>query len=905
MTKCRASTKTLFKETPVGSSIRNDVDCVAVSCRAATDDSLGRQPEDCGGLTVPLTATLSPDADSREYSNPLFGGEGAGAITATSVPHPVNPSARLKFLFAVIAASVSATANAAAPVSNITVEPATFELAGSRAQQQLLATGHFASRIEQLDLTREVRFESRSPNIAVVTSDGLVLPRGFGTAEIVARLNGIEATATVTVRNFGTADPIDFNTDVLAALSRAGCNSGACHGAPQGKNGFRLSLRGFDPTLDHITLARETFGRRTNPQAPDESLILRKGLGQIPHQGGIRFRKTDTTYQTLRMWISEGSRASDQQRILERLEVIPKQRRLAAEFPKQQLIAIAHFDDGSTRDVTDLAVFTSNDDADASVSTTGLVEFSGTAEATFLVRYLGQIVGARLTCVQPDEQFKYRSPPINNFVDKSVFAHQRDLQILPAELASDEVFLRRAFLDTIGIVPTAAEAAAFLDSKAADKRSQLIDHLLQRDEFAAFWAMKWADVMRGSDVTISKRGVHSFHRYLVDQFQHDRPFDEFARETLTSLGNTLNRPAANFHRVARTPEDAAEAMSQLFLGIRIGCAKCHNHPFEAITQGDYYGFAAYFSRVKFKGQQFMRDDEIVYLDRRTEVRHPVTGKNVEPVAFGESPGELSPDDDRREKLVEWLLKPDNPYFARSIVNRLWFHLIGQGIVDPVDDFRDTNPPSNAELLDQLAAEFSGQGYRIKPVLRVILNSSTYQLSAQPVKVQSPRAAAPDRYFAHAQIQMLQAEQILDAVSSITGIPEKFPGYPPGTRAVELAGGSIDHSFLMAFSKPVRDATCECARDPEPSLSQVIQMLNNPAIVNNIKSPEGRISKWLATGKATDETVELIYLTTVNRRPTPQERELIAQHLKTLPDVETGLFDLQFALLNSNEFLLRH
>lgn len=796
-------------------------------------------------------------------------------------------------------------ANAASPIARISVEPTKFELVGSRAQQQLLATGHFSGGIEQLDLTREVRFESRSPNIAVVTSDGLVLPRGFGTAEIVARHNGVEGIATVTVRNFGTADPIDFNTDVLAALSRAGCNSGACHGAPQGKNGFRLSLRSFDPTLDFTTLARETFGRRTNPQAPDESLILRKGLGQIPHQGGIRFRNTDTTYQTLRMWISEGCRPSATERTLERLEVIPMQRRLAAEFPKQQLIAIAHFDDGSTRDVTDLAVFTSNDDAEASVSPTGLVEFSGTAEATFLVRYLGQIVGSRLTFVKPDKQFKYRSPPVNNFVDTSVFAHQRELQILPAKLATDDVFLRRAFLDTIGTVPTAEEAAEFLDSKEPNKRSQLIDHLLQRDEFAAFWAMKWADVMRGSDVTISKRGVHSFHRYLVDRFQHDRPFDEFARETLTSLGNTLNRPAANFHRIARTPEDAAEAMSQLFLGVRIGCAKCHNHPFEAITQGDYYGFAAYFSRVKFKGQQFMRDDEIVYLDRRTEVRHPVTGKDVEPVAFGESPGELSPDDDRREKLVEWLLKPDNPYFARSIVNRLWFHLMGKGIVDPVDDFRDTNPPSNAELLDQLATGFVANGFRIKPVLKIILNSSTYQLSAEPLKQQSPLAAASDRYFAHAQIQMLQAEQILDAISSVTGVAERFPGFPPGTRAIELASGTVDHSFLMAFSKPVRDATCECARDPEPSLSQVIQMLNNPAIVNNIKSPEGRISKWLAAGKSADETIELIYLTTVSRRPNRQERELIAQHLKSLPDARTGLFDLQFALLNSNEFLLRH
>jgi hypothetical protein len=811
---------------------------------------------------------------------------------------------RLSFVL-VLLLFMSAAANATPPVSRISVAPTRIELVGSRAQQHLLVTGHIQEGIEELDLTRQVRYESRSPNIAVVTSNGLVLPRGFGEADIVARHNGIEATVTVTVRDFGSADPMDFDTDVIAAISRAGCNSGACHGAPQGKNGFRFSLRGGDPTLDHLTLARETFGRRTNPLAPDESLILRKALGQLPHQGGIRFRQTDTTYQVLRTWIAEGCRPSVTQRKLERLEVLPSERRLSAESPQQQLIAIAHFDDGTMRDVTDLAVFTSNDETHASISTNGFVEFTGTAQSTFLVRYLGQIVGSRLTCVQPDEQFVYRSPPARNFVDNRVFAQQRDLQILPAELSTDVVFLRRAFLDTIGTAPTAPEAARFLDSKEPDKRGKLVDQLLQRDEFAHFWAMKWADVMRGSDVTISKRGVHSFHRYLVERFRHDRPFDEFARQTLTSLGNTLNRPAANFHRVARTPADAAEAMSQLFLGVRIGCAKCHNHPFEAITQDDYYGFAAYFARVKFKGQQFMLDDEVVYLDRRSEVRHPITGKNVAPVAFGHSPGELAPDDDRREKLVDWLVSPDNPYFARSIVNRLWYHLLGQGIVHPVDDFRDTNPPSNAELLDQLAAEFVKHGYRIKPVLRVILNSSTYQLSARPVEKQSPQAAEPDRYFAHAQIQMLQAEQILDAISSITSIPEQFPGFPSGTRAIELAGGTVDHSFLMAFSKPVRDATCECARDPEPSLSQVIQMLNNPAIVNNIKSPDGRIHNWLTGGKSADEVVDLIYLTTVSRRPTQQERDLIGRHLKTLPDVRTGLFDVQFALLNSNEFLLRH
>lgn len=809
---------------------------------------------------------------------------------------------------AILLSAVTAAAEDSPRMTHITISPDTIQLTGTRARQQLLVTGHFENEDRKIDVTRDVRFVSLTPSIAAVTSEGLVLPRGFGQAKIEARYGLFylfKATVNVSVDRFGSADPMDFNTDVIAALSRAGCNSGACHGSPQGKNGFRLSLRGFDPSLGFRTLARESLGRRTNVVAPDASLVLRKGLGQVPHQGGIRFDQTDTSYQVLRSWIAEGRRPSAAQLELERLEVIPARRRLAADSPSQQLIVIAHFAGGITRDVTDLAVFTSNEDADATITKDGFVEFTGTAEATFLVRYLGQIVGSRLTYVKPDKDFKFQTPPINNEVDQHVFAKQRDLQIQPAMLADDAVFLRRVYLDTIGTVPTADEAAEFLDSKDANKRAKLIDRLLARDEFAPFWAMKWADVMRGSDVTISKRGVHNFHRYLVERFQHDKPFDEFARETLTSLGNTLNKPGANFHRVARTPEEAAETMSQLFLGVRIGCAKCHNHPFEGITQNDYYGFAAYFARVKFKGKQFMRDDEIVYLDRRSEVRHPVTNQNVAPVAFGQSPGELGPDDDRRVKLVEWLTDGKNPYFAKSIVNRLWYHVMGRGIVDPVDDFRDTNPPSNEELLNALADKFKSSRYRIKPVLRVILNSSTYQLSSQAAPKQSPHAADPARYFAHAQIQMLQAEQILDAISSATGIPERFNGYPLGTKAIDLAAGAADHAFLTAFSKPVRDSTCECARDTDPSLSQVIHMLNNPTVVNNIKSPEGRIRRWLTSGKSAAEIVELIYLTTLSRRPKPSERTLIEQHLKSLDNVSEGLFDVQFAVMNSNEFLLRH
>jgi hypothetical protein len=667
-----------------------------------------------------------------------------------------------------------------------------------------------------------------------------------------------------------------------------------------------------------MTLTREDYGRRTNTSDADASLVLRKGLGEVPHQGGTRFQRSSPEYQILRAWIESGCQPSPAAASagtppkpgdkptnpkLVRLEVLPGSHRLAETLPEQQLIARAHFDNGAVRDVTDLAVFSTNEKEAAEISSSGLVTFRQTADVAFLVRYLDRITGVRLSYLKRDPEFRFHSPPEANIVDRLVFARQRDLQLNPAGLSDDPTFLRRVYVDVTGTLPTADEAKRFLDSTATDKRARLIDELLDRDEYAYLWALKWADLMRGSDVTISKRGVHSFHRYLVDRFRNDRPFDEFARETLTSLGNTLHKPGANFHRIARTPDEAAEAMAQLFLGVRIGCAKCHNHPFEAITQDDYYGLAAYFARVKFKGKQFMVDDEIVYLDRGGDVRHPTKNINVMPIAFGEAARDLGPDDDRRERLVAWLVRPDNPYFARSTANRVWYHLFGRGIVDPVDDFRETNPPSNPELLDALAREFVSSGYRLKPVLRLVLNSSTYQLSSNAV-TQSRFAANSAPYCTNQSVKMIGAEQLLDAISQVTGIPQEFPGHPRGTRAVELAEGATEHPFLKAFSKPVRDVTCECAREDDPSLSQVIHLMNNRHIVEAIKSSDSRLGQWLAAGKSDAEVTELLYLSTLSRRPSPAELNLIQKHIASSNRI-AGFQDVQHALLFSNEFLLRH
>ncbi len=696
------------------------------------------------------------------------------------------------------------------------------------------------------------------------------------------------------------AEVVEFRRDAIAALSRAGCNSGACHGSPQGKNGFRLSLRGGDADLDYQMLVRDQGGRRVNLQSPDESLFLLKGSGRVSHQGGALLARDQAAYKTLARWVAEGCR-DEKPSPLVKLELTPTNARLAK--PEQQIAAKAHFADGTSRDVTDLTVFTTAD-TDASVSATGLVKFHRTAEASILARYLDGITSARLTYVEPDAKFAFTSPPPANSIDELVFAKQKDLQLLPAAICTDEVFLRRVYLDAIGTLPTAEEARGFLDSKETAKRAKLIDTLLAREEYALFWAMKWADILRGSPTTISERGVHSFHRYLVKMVAEDRPVTDLARDLLTGSGNTLNKPGANFYRVARTPEEAAETAAQLFMGVRVQCAKCHNHPFEGITQTDYFGLAAFFAQVQFKGTQFGLDDEIVYLQPGREVQNPITRRPQPPIAFGTKAGPFAPDDDRRKAFADWLTKPGNKFFAPSVANRIWFHLVGKGVVDPVDDFRDTNPPSNPELLKALAEDFAKNGHRLKPLMRTILNSRTYQLAADGPK-QSPNAASPDRYFVKASVRMLAAEQVLDAVSSATGVPETFKGYPVGTRALDLPEGGIDHPFLQAFSRPVRDAVCECAREEDPSLPQVLHMLNNAGVLSKVRSSKGRVSVWLKEGKSTEEIVECIYLSTLSRRPTPQERDVVKKHLATIEDKAAGLQDVQHALLNVNEFLLRH
>jgi hypothetical protein len=808
-----------------------------------------------------------------------------------------------RFLFFLLCASPTLLAAAEPASPRLTVVPEIVTLTGANQRQQLLVFAeHGPAGIE--DLTAKSLWTTANPNVAQVTANGIIIAQGDGETEVRANLAGQTLCVRVKVRETAAALPTQFRTDVIAALSRAGCNQGACHGSPQGKNGFKLSLRGENPDDDFLAITRELNGRRINLVEPATSLILQKATGRVPHQGGKLLSETDRAYQAILQWIHEGARLEPSPGPL-RLEVLPGDRRLHSHAPEQRIVVLAYGMDGSARDVTDFAVITSSDPSVATVTPSGLVRFDRSGEVSLLVRYLQAMASIRMTYVRHDPSYRFRGPSPANAIDELVFAKHRELQLSPAPVASDEVFLRRVYFDLIGVPPTAEEARAFLDAAEPDKRERLVDALLKREEFAYFWAMKWADVLRGSPTTISLRGVHSFHRYLVRTIAADKPMSEFARELLTGLGNTLHKPAANFYRVARTPEEAAEAMAQLFLGVRMQCAKCHNHPFEAITQTDYYGLAAFFARVQFKGGQFGLDDEIVFLARNRELLHPLRRQPQAPVAFGEPAGILAPEDDRRVALADWLTRPDNKFFAPAIANRVWFHLLGRGIVDPVDDFRDTNPPSNPALLTFLAEQFVKGGYRLKPLIRMIATSRTYQLASFGSPPASAHAAKPERYFTQAAVRVLGAEQILDAVSSATGIPESFPGYPPGTRALEIADATIPHPFLQAFSKPVRDQICECSREEDPSLPQVLHMLNNSQLLEKIRHPDALIARWSKAGKSPEWVIEQIYLATLSRRPTEQERAIITRHFRELGDPLQAYQDLQHALLNTNEFLLRH
>ena len=653
------------------------------------------------------------------------------------------------------------------------------------------------------------------------------------------------ANAAEALPRAGTAQaaaPVpSFRYEVLPALSKQGCSSGACHGSPSGKGGFRLSLRGFDPEFDRRTLLRDDLGRRTNSLAPRDSLLLQKPTMQVAHGGGQQLRETDPAYDILRRWISAGcpDDAPATPACLG-IEVAPGQ--IEQHWPHNTvtLQVRATFADGTVRDIARLAAYLSSDEAVATVDSAGLVTALRGGEATIMVRYLDFIATADLRFLKPVEGFTWQAPPVRNHIDELVFARLKKLQIPPSPLCTDSEFLRRVSLDLLGTLPSRETIETFLADPSPDKRARLVDRLLEQPAHARYQAQQWGDLLRIKQGKIGRAGVHKFHRWLVRAMQSNMPHDEFARQLLTARGSTFVHPPANFFRASAGAKDAAESASQLFLGIRIQCAKCHNHPFDRWSQDNYYGIAAVFTRVQQK--PLAGSDEVaIWLDRETEVIQPRTGETMKPWLPLTGSVDVPATTDRRAVFARWLTAADNPFFARVAVNRIWGRLFGRGIVEPVDDFRADNPPAHPELLDRLAADFVASGFDRRELIRTITGSSVYQLSSRS----QPLNADDEKYFSHAYARLLTAEQLLDAVSHVTGVPEDFRGLPTGTAATAMPSPDFGNDFLRVFGQPARNTVCECERTDDPKLARTLQLINGTLIPARLRDPRGRLQQLLS------------------------------------------------------------
>ena len=638
---------------------------------------------------------------------------------------------------------------------------------------------------------------------------------------------------------------VSFRREVIPVLTKYGCATGACHGSPSGKGGFRLSLRGFDPELDQVTLIREALGRRVNSSDSATSLLLRKPLMEIAHGGGRKLQTTDPGYQILNRWIAAGCPVdSAVGSTCRELTVAPYERTRNWPDTDFSLKVFARFDDGSVRDVTAFVDFNSTDDSVATVSKSGEVHGIAGGDTTIVARYLDQLAIAPVTILRPVPGFVWTNPPANNEIDRLLHERQKLLQIVPSDLCTDSEFIRRLYLDVLGTLPTVDETRRFLADQSSTKRVALIDHVLERNEYALFWAIKWGDLLQVKASKLSPSGVSKFHEWLVRELRDNRPYDQFATALLTASGNTYENPPAAFYRAATDVDSCSEATSQVFLGIRIQCAKCHNHPYERWTQDHYYGLGAFFRRVQRRPDR-VSDEVTIWTTDAGEALHLRTGQPIAPLVPIDGPIHVPAGTDRRIAFARWLTRPQNPFFARVGVNRIWGHLLGRGLVDPVDDFRDSNPASHPELLDWLTREFvRSDGGNVpfdqKRMMKLILQSRTYQLSSQT----NPLNQRDQKLFSHANTRMLPAEPLLDAICTVTGIDEKYVGRPIGTRAIELPSPDISNDFLLISARPVRNTVCDCERSREPKLSQALQLLGGDMIAKKLAQPQSRLSRHL-------------------------------------------------------------
>lgn len=804
-----------------------------------------------------------------------------------------------------LAFTVMSDVSHAADADLLVVSPDAVALGANARRQQLIVRA--GSGDAAADLTRNATFESESPGILAVDSAGVVRPIASGSGTLLISANGAAQRVPVEVGSLAT-QPVDFERDVQPILTRFGCNAGACHGKQRGQNGFQLSLLGFDSDFDHAAIAKEARGRRLNRSAPTDSLILQKPAGIAPHGGGLRLPSDGDEYRLLLRWIDEGAarRVPDTPQ-LQRVSVSPTRRSMRPD-EQQQLVVTAHYSDGGTRDVTPLATYQSNESATAAVDEQGLIT-AGTVvgEVAVMARYLGQFaicqVALPLDGEVPAEA--YAELPRENFIDEHVWSMLQRLRLLPSPPAPEHRFLRRAYVDIIGRVPTASEARTYLADESDDRRTRLVDELLIHPEYAEHWANKWADLLRPNPYRVGIKNTLNYDAWIRDVFRTNKPYDQFVRELLTAQGGTFRNGNATLFRDRRTPDELTTIVSQLFLGIRLECAKCHHHPFEVYGQHDFYSFAAYFSRVGRKGTglspPISGSEEFIFTAPSGVVRHPVTGAAMQPSPlYGEAPP-VDESADPRAVLAAWITSKDNSYFSRTQANRVWADLMGIGLVEPVDDLRATNPPTNAPLLSALGDDFAAHDFDLKHLIRTIATSYVYGLSSVPVE----RNVVDTRNYSRHYRRRLRAETLLDSVCQITGVPEQFDAMPVGSRAREIWTHRVKSLFLDSFGRPDPNQDPPCERITEPTVVQVLHLMNSDGVYAKVAGDSGAAAQLAASDLTPAQIVEELYLSVYSRFPDEEELNIgVALYDTEGADRRAVTEDLLWSLLNTPEFVFK-
>jgi hypothetical protein len=792
----------------------------------------------------------------------------------------------------------------------LSILPPSVDLTGPEARQQLLAEASLPGHQE--DWTRDAQWSSSDPKIVAVDEHGVVRPVADGEARITARAKGVTVSAPVHVHGAHAAFQWSFRNHVIPVMTKMGCNQGACHGALAGKNGFKLTLRGYAPEVDYETLTRQSVGRRVSLADPPASLILLKPSFGIPHGGGKRFAKDSLEYRIIEEWIAEGApppAAGDA--TVRSLEVFPAIAVLAP-GAEQQLAVRATYSDGHAEDVTRWVRFASANEGVGTVDDSGRVKMNGSGEAAITLTFLSRVLNAGLTVPFPNQvsDAVYEQFPRRNLIDDLALAKWKSLHLAPSKIADDATFLRRASLDTAGVLPTSEEVENFLADAAANKREKAIDRLLSRDEFVDYWAYKWSDLLLVSSRRLNSTTMWAFYDWIRQSVKEDRPWNQFAREIFLSSGSTRQNGALNYFVLHKDPIDLSENASLAFLGQRIMCARCHNHPLEKWTQTQYYQMANLFARVGVKNGTM--GDNIVFAKTSGDILHPRLARPLPPTPLDGQSMPLDSTDDRRVVFANWLTSPNNPMFARTIVNRVWANFMGRGLVDPVDDVRASNAASNEELFAALAKDFVDHGYDVQRLIRTILNSSVYQLSSDA----NTTNQSDNIYYSKHIVRRLAAEVILDAMSQVTGAPTAFGGYPAGTRALQLPDTQVKSDFLTSFGRPPRIACDAAERSSDPTVAQALAVINGDTLNKKLSAPDGTIALFLKLGLSDRRILEYMYLSAFSRYPSDAERQTLTTALESAKLTKASeqarrdahrqeLEDMVWALLTSKEFLFNH